>query len=204
MIWWGSFFRGEDPRPAPQEEVGCGGEAAVKVSPGSWSNADFWLTQSKQRKRWCAFSRYHSVYFCVSFSNCGLTQTDPTITSFCQFRSVANWPLRLATELWLNFKVILINAILRKQWLYNVSGSGARTGRNIIQRPHPHHAVRIACVRDEVRFSSLVHKSDIWHILSFSSVSMIDSPELGSRWEVFSSRTGIRALKGEGTSGLKV
>lgn len=111
-------------------------------------------------------------------------QPDHWLTSSCHFHRVANWPLLLATEMWLNFKVILINTVLRKQWLYNVSGCGARTGRNIIPPPtfFPplHHPVRIACVQDDVRFQLSSIKPDMWHILFLAKYDGFDQTWLAS------------------------
>lgn len=51
----------------------------------------------------------------------------------CKFHSVISWIFHLAAELRLNFKVILINTSLKKQWLYNVWDTAAMKGRDTAQ-----------------------------------------------------------------------
>ena len=50
----------------------------------------------------------------------------------CQFRCVVNQLFHLATKFWHDFKVVLINTILKKQWLCNVSDTAAMTGRDTV------------------------------------------------------------------------
>lgn len=123
------------------------------------------------------------VVFCSQTRCC--VQPDHWLTSSCHFHRVANWPLLLATEMWLNFKVILINTVLRKQWLYNVSGCGARTGRNIIPPstffpPTASSSQNRMCSR-WCKISALVHKT--WHVThSF----------LGQVWWIWPNLVGVR------------
>lgn len=175
----------------------CQGAVKVGLDPPSGWNMEWFSVKREVLK--CSFLLLlYKFFLCVFYSQTHCcVQPDHWLTSSCHFHRVANWPLLLATEMWLNFKVILINTVLRKQWLYNVSGCGARTGRNIIPPPTfftpLHHPVRIACVQDDVSFQLLSINLTCDTFCSWPS--MMDLTKLGWRQEVFSSHFGSGIYK---------
>lgn len=165
-------------------------ESGVRQCQGAILRQDcsFWLvhvnkkTQKKESTNLLklASSSYFLSYPQI-FSRYQSDRSDHNV--ICQFHCVVNWLFHLATGLWLNFKVILINTILRKQWLYNVSDTAAMTGRDTIPPlPFLHNPVWIkhvgvdgaswlchiryvthahVCKEEEYIYSGILHQSSV-------------------------------------------
>lgn len=124
-----------------------------------------------KKKKKCSLD-YVYIFFSrpPAFARHREDRTDRNVT--CLFHCVASWLSHLAAELWVNFKVILINTSLRreKKRLYKRLDTAARSGRHRIPA-FPFISVR----GDQTSWTWRSHLHHLWEHRCIHAMNLSDT-----------------------------